>query len=138
MFRQVCTNGLVRFDQHAESEKIKHIEINYRDLDRFITSVTNKTGKLLTEVNEMKHKGLSIEDMRKLAIEAASLRYNDLEDINIDDLLTVNRVEDEGNDLWTVFNRIQENLTHDVSNMSEDIRLNQQLYNLANQYALAV
>jgi len=138
MFRQVCTNGLVMFDQHAEAENIKHIEINYRNLDRFITSVTNKTGKLLTEVSEMKHKGLSIEDMRKLAREAASLRYNDLEDINIDDLLTVNRVEDESNDLWTVFNRIQENLTHDVSNMSEDIRLNKQLFSLANQYALAV
>jgi len=138
MFRQVCTNGLVRFDQHAESENIKHIEVNYMNLDRFIASVTNKTGKLLTEVNEMKHKGLSIEDMRKLATEAARLRYNDLEDINIDDLLTVNRVEDESNDLWTVFNRIQENLTHDVSNMNEDIRLNKQLFSLANQYALAV
>lgn len=138
MFRQVCTNGLVRFDQHAESENIKHIEVNYMNLDRFITSVTNKTGKLLTEVNEMKHKGLSIEDMRKLATEAARLRYNDLEDINIDDLLTVNRVEDESNDLWTVFNRIQENLTHDVSNMNEDIRLNKQLFSLVNQYALAV
>ena len=138
MFRQVCTNGLVMFDQHAEAENIKHIEINYRNLDRFIASVTNKTGKLLTEVSGMKHKGLSIEDMRKLAREAASLRYNDLEDINIDDLLTVNRVEDESNDLWTVFNRIQENLTHDVSNMNEDIRLNKQLFSLANQYALAV
>lgn len=138
MFRQVCTNGLVAFDQHAEAENIKHIEINYMNLDRFIISVTNKTGKLLNEVNEMKHKGLSIEDMRKLATEAARLRYNDLDDINIDDLLTVNRVEDESNDLWTVFNRIQENLTHDVSNMNEDIRLNKQLFSLANQYALAV
>ena len=138
MFRQVCTNGLVRFNQHAESENIKHIEVNYMNLDSFITSVTSKTGKLLTEVNEMKHKGLSIEDMRKLATEAARLRYNDLDDINIDDLLTVNRIEDESNDLWTVFNRIQENLTHDVNNMNEDIRLNQQLYNLVNQYAIAI
>lgn len=138
IFRQVCTNGLVRFDQHAESENIKHIEINYMNLDRFITSVTNKTGKLLNEVSEMKHKGLSLEEMRKLATEAASLRYNDLEDINIDDLLIVNRVEDESNDLWTVFNRIQENLTHDVNNMNEDIRLNKQLFSLANQYAIAI
>jgi len=137
MFRQVCTNGLVRFDQHAETEKIKHTEINYRDLDRFVASITSKTDKLLTEVNEMKHKGLSIEDMHKLATEAASLRYNNLDDINIDSLLTVNRVEDEGNDLWTVFNRIQENLTHDIRNMNEDIKLNQQLFSLANQYALA-
>jgi hypothetical protein len=135
MFRQVCTNGLVRFDQHAETEKIKHIEVNARDLDRFVVSMNGKADKLLTEVNEMKYKGLSIEDMRKLAREAASLRYSNLDDINIDDLFAVNRVEDESNDLWTVFNRIQENLTHDVKNMNEDIRLNQQLFSLVENFA---
>jgi hypothetical protein len=135
MFRQVCTNGLIAFDQHAEHEKIKHTEINYQDLDRFVTSMNGKANRLLTEVNEMKHKGLSIEDMRKLAIEAASLRYDDLSLINIDDLFAVNRVEDESNDLWTVFNRIQENLTHDITNMKEDIKLNQQLFALAESFA---
>jgi hypothetical protein len=135
MFRQICTNGLIAFDQHAEHEKIKHTEINYQDLDRFVTSMNGKANRLLTEVNEMKHKGLSIEDMRKLAIEAASLRYDDLSLINIDDLFAVNRVEDESNDLWTVFNRIQENLTHDITNMKEDIKLNQQLFSLAESFA---
>jgi hypothetical protein len=135
LFRQVCTNGLIRFDQHAETEKIKHIEVNARDLDRFVISMNSKASQLLTEVNEMKHKGLSLEDMRKLAGEAARLRYNNLDNINIDDLFAVNRVEDESNDLWTVFNRIQENLTHDVKNMSEDIRLNQQLFSLVENFA---
>ena len=135
IFRQVCTNGLIAFDRHGETENIKHIAINARDLDRFIIPMNNKVNKLLTEVSEMKHRGLSIEDMRKLATEAASLRYANLDDINIDDLLVVNRVEDESNDLWTVFNRIQENLTHDVQNMSEDIKLNQRLFALAETFA---
>jgi hypothetical protein len=135
MFRQVCSNGMVTFDQHAESQNIKHTEINYRDLDRFVNSMNNKANKLLTEVNEMKQKGLSFEDMRKLAGAAASLRYTNLDEINIDDLFTINRVEDESNDLWTVFNRIQENLTHDISNMKEDIRLNQRLFALAETFA---
>jgi hypothetical protein len=135
LFRQVCTNGLIKFDQHAETEKIRHIEVNARDLDRFVVSMNGKADKLLTEVNEMKHKGLSIEDMRKLAREAASLRYTNLDEINIDDLFAVNRVEDESNDLWTVFNRIQENLTHDIKNMNEDIRLNQQLFSLVENFA---
>jgi hypothetical protein len=135
IFRQVCTNGLVAFDRHGETENIKHIAINARDLDRFITPMNNKVNKLLTEVSEMKHRGLSIEDMRKLATEAASLRYANLDDINIDDLLIVNRVEDESNDLWTVFNRIQENLTHDIVNLDEDIKLNQRLFALAETFA---
>jgi len=135
MFRQVCSNGMVTYDQHAESQNIKHIEINARNLDRFVNSMNGKANKLLAEVNEMKHKGLSLEDMRKLAGEAARLRYNNLDEINIDDLFAVNRVEDESNDLWTVFNRIQENLTHDVKNMNEDIRLNQQLFSLVENFA---
>jgi hypothetical protein len=135
IFRQVCTNGLIAFDRHGETENIKHIAINARDLDRFIIPINNKVNKLLTEVSEMKHRGLSIEDMRKLATEAASLRYANLDDINIDDLLAINRVEDESNDLWTVFNRIQENLTHDIVNLDEDIKLNQRLFALAETFA---
>lgn len=135
MFRQVCSNGMVTFDQHAESQNIKHTEVNYRDLDRFVDTMNIKANKLITEVNEMKQRGLSIRDMKKLAGEAASLRYNNLDEIDIDDLFTVNRVEDESNDLWTVFNRIQENLTHDITNMKEDIRLNQQLFKLVETFA---
>jgi hypothetical protein len=134
-YRMVCANGLIMFDEFAEHEKIKHVEVNYRDLDRFVISMNSKANKLLTEVNEMKQKGLSIEDMRKLAREAASLRYDNLDEINIDSLFAANRVEDESNDLWTVFNRIQENLTHDITNMKEDIKINQQLFTLAETFA---
>ena len=133
-YRLVCSNGLIAFDGF-EKNKIKHTEINYRDLDRLVASMDVRASKLLNDVNEMKHTGLSIEDMRKLARNAASLRYDDLSLINIDDLFAVNRVEDESNDLWTVFNRIQENLTHDITNMKEDIKLNQQLFALAESFA---
>jgi hypothetical protein len=135
IYRQVCSNGLVRFDQHGETEKIKHIEINANNLDRFLVPINNKVDKMLAEITEMKHRGLSAEDMKKLATEAASLRYANLDDINIDDLLAINRVEDESNDLWTVFNRIQENLTHDIVNLDEDIKLNQRLFALAETFA---
>lgn len=138
VYRQVCSNGLIVFEQAAESEVIKHVQVNYNNLDQFIANVSRKTSTVLNEFEQLKNTHLSTSDMRKLANEAARLRYNNLEDINIDDLLSVNRIEDEGNDLWTVFNRIQENLTADVSNLNEDIRLNKQLFSLANQYALAV
>ena len=138
VYRQVCSNGLIAFEQAAESEVIKHVQVNYNNLDQFIANVSRKTSTVLNEFEQLKHTDLSLSDMRKLANEAARLRYNNLEDINIDDLLSVNRIEDEGNDLWTVFNRIQENLTADVNNLNEDIRLNKQLFSLANQYALAV
>ena len=126
VYRQVCSNGLIAF------------EFDFNNLDRFIANVSRKTSTVLNKFGQLKNTNLSASDMRRLANEAASLRYSNLEDFDIEDLLVVNRIEDEGNNLWTVFNRIQENLTADVSNLNEDIRLNKQLFALANQYALAV
>lgn len=136
-FRLVCSNGMVRFD-NAASSKIKHTEINYRDLPQIIAKMNDKAVILAEEINNMKHKQLSVEDMKKFAFEAARLRFDNLENININDILRVNRIEDEGNDLWTVFNRIQESLTHNVANFNQDILLNKQLFALADQYAMAV
>jgi len=136
-FRLVCSNGAVRFDRAAES-KIKHTEINYRDLPQIITNMNNKAMILADEINEMKRKQLSFDDMKKFAFEAARLRFDDVSKIDINELLQVNRIEDEGNDVWTVFNRLQENLTHDVRNFNQDILLNQRLFALADQYAMAV
>jgi len=131
-YRMVCSNGLVRYDEQAEHEKIKHIEVNYRDLDRFVHSLGNKAEKLITELNMWKQQNMTLEQMRDLAYNAARLRYSeDDEKFDPSALLRVNRVEDEGNDVWTVFNRIQENLTHDVKDKQSDIWLNQQLYDLA-------
>jgi hypothetical protein len=86
----------------------------------------------------MKLKQLSTDDIRKFAFNAASLRFDDMSEVNIEDIIRVNRIEDEGNDVWTVFNRIQESLTADISNFNQDIRVNQQLFSLAEQYALAI
>ena len=138
VYRQVCSNGLIAFEQAAKSEVIKHVEFDFNNLDRFIANISRKTSTVLNKFGLLKNTNLSASDMRRLANEAASLRYTNLEDFDIEDLLVVNRIEDEGNDLWTVFNRIQENLTADVSNLNEDIRLNKQLFALADQYALAV
>ena len=55
-------------------------------------------------------------------------------DSKVEDLIRVSRLEDEGNNLWAVYNRIQENLTYDVRNPDMDIKLNQQLFALAESY----
>lgn len=131
-YRMICSNGAIAFMEDAESERIKHTEINYRDLDRFIQSMNGKAQNVIAQLNTWKQKDMTFEQMRKLAYNAARLRFNETdENFNPDALLRVNRVEDEGNDVWTVFNRIQENLTHDVKDKPTDIWLNQQLFDLA-------
>jgi hypothetical protein len=82
----------------------------------------------------MKHIQLSINDIKRFAFDAARLRFDDLNGVNIDNIFKINRIEDESNDLWTVFNRIQENLTADISNLKTDIKLNQALFELTENY----
>jgi hypothetical protein len=124
-------------DTAAESN-IKHTEINYKQLPELIAKLNNKAMILSDVISNMKNIQLSSDDIKKFAFEAARLRFDDLTDVDVNSVFKVNRIEDESNDLWTVFNRIQENLTADISNFSNDIKLNQQLFTLADQYALAV
>jgi hypothetical protein len=135
-YRMVCSNGLVRFDK-ASTEKVKHHEINFNNLDHFVNKITSKSNDLIQVVNDMKLRNLSNNDIKKFALESAKLRYNEdeIDKINIDDLFKVNRNEDINNDLWTVFNRVQENLTHDIRNKDLDIKLNKNLFQLAESFS---
>lgn len=134
-FRLVCSNGLLKKDT-VEEHKIKHIEVNYLNLNKFILNMNSKTQLMLNEIKSLKERNLTSEEIRNFAFEAAKLRYSkeELEEFDINSLLTVNREEDKGNDVWTVFNRIQESLTCDISNLETDININKKLYSLTEQF----
>jgi len=100
------------------------------------------------EFDKLKHKDLSAREMMALASDAANVRFGIGNKVNAAQLLNVIRDEDKGNDIWTVFNRIQENLTQSnrikdanmkllggVSNVYEDTRINKELFQLAHSYA---
>jgi hypothetical protein len=135
VFRLICSNGAIRKDTVAE-QSIRHNQSNKLSLESFINKINDKSQIMLNEINNLKKHTLSNDEMRELAYKAASLRYDkeELKEINLNDILRINRNEDEGNDVWTVFNRIQESLTHDISNFKKDIDLNKQIYALTEQY----
>ena len=134
-YRQVCSNGMIAHVDFA-TERFRHIQVDYNNLVNKINLFGNKVDKVLDKFNELKQHTLNNELLNNFAREAALLRFAQEEaDSKVEDLLRVSRLEDEGNNLWAVYNRIQENLTHDVSNMKEDIRLNQQLFSLVESFA---
>ena len=80
--------------------------------------------------------------------QAADARFGKGHRIDVSQLLNVVRDEDKGDDVWTVFNRIQENLTQPhritdrfgnniggVTDVAEDTRINKELFELAHAYA---
>ena len=143
VFRQVCSNGAVAHDIVC-SGKVAHTEKGQSQLHDLIFKVNNNAQLVVDEFNKLKHLNLKKSEMMNLAVSAAKIRFgDDYNKINIEQLLNVVRNEDRGDDLWTVFNRIQENLTKpnrivDVNgqilssdlSIDEDIRINKELSKL--------
>jgi hypothetical protein len=152
-FRYVCINNMMHRD--IATAKVKHDQLGYNKLPLIVNQLVNQAEMYLDSFRNFKNIILTAEQANALANNAHRIRFDQTFDLKRADyvrelraaqinpeqeeqilrLLKVNRIEDEGNDLWTVFNRIQENLTADISNLKTDIKLNQQLFRLIEDYA---
>lgn len=145
IFRLVCSNGLIVSDGPVENRVFRHVSAEEETLVG-IEDIMSYMPEVLDNANEMRNIALPASEMRLFAEEAAGLRFNF--EINPDLLLVPRRSEDEGNDLWSVFSRVQENLTKggfevtnkrpvtakEISNIDQDISINRGLWSLASRY----
>lgn len=145
IFRLVCSNGLVVSDADFNNVSIRHINYTFETLQSKINEVIAKLPGLVQKINTFKAKELTENAMKEFAVRAAALRTKS--SINIDALLAPTRDEDAGNDLWAVFNRVQEKLingwfsygrknrkSRSIKNFQQDIKLNEELFELAETY----
>jgi hypothetical protein len=145
IFRLVCSNGLVISDADFNNVSIRHINYSFETLQTKIQEVITKLPNLVNKINLFKQTELTDAQMADFAQRAAALRTK--QTINIMDVLTPERPQDAGNDLWVVFNRIQEKViggnykyggknrkARSVKNFQKDIELNEQLFELAESY----
>jgi hypothetical protein len=145
MRRLVCSNGLIRRDSYME-RSFKHNEQSLRRIPIALQDINKHAQRILTEFNKLKHKELTPQEMMTLASKAAKLRFDD-DTIHATQLLQSYRSEDEGNTLWNVYNRIQENLIKSnllvdkdgrlisgVSNVKEDMLINTKLVELVEEF----
>jgi len=146
-YRLVCSNGAVAHTSYSNA-KVPHSEKGQYDLQEILCDLGIRTQGVLDEFNKLKDSNLTPKEAMSMATEAATLRFGKDHNINVEQLLNVVRNEDEGNDVWMVFNRIQENLTQPhrivddngrmmsgVIGASEDTRINKELFQLAHAYA---
>lgn len=145
IFRVICSNGLVVSDADFNNVSIRHINYTFETLQSKINEVIAKLPGLVQKINTFKAKELTENAMKEFAVRAAALRTKS--SINIDALLAPTRNEDAGNDLWAVFNRVQEKLinggfsygrknrkSRSIKNFQQDIKLNEELFELAETY----
>ena len=143
IFRLVCSNGLVVSDADFNNVSIRHINYTFESLQTKISEVIAKLPGLVQKINLFKSTTLTEAQMTDFAYKAASLRSKAT--VNVEELLGSTRKEDEGDDLWVVFNRVQEKLigggyksgrrkTRSVKSFQKDIEINEQLFELAEAY----
>lgn len=111
VFRFVCTNGLMTGDTFGEV-KIGHRGDAVSKVIEGAYTVLDDANEVMASVDSMKALTLNRDEQTALARASAALRFDDPEKapIEAERLLDVRRTVDDRNDLWTSFNRIQENL----------------------------
>ncbi len=143
IFRLVCSNGLVVSDADFSNVSIRHMNYTFGSLQVKINEIISKLPGLVNKINTFKAKTLTEAEMNDFAVKASQLRTK--KTVNIMDVLSVTRSQDQGNDLWVVFNRVQEKIlggsytsggrkARSVKNFQKDIQLNEQLFELAESY----
>lgn len=147
LFRMVCTNGLVIADSMLASIKILHFG---RIVDSVIEgsfSIAQALPDVLGKVDAWRSLALPERAQTAYAEAALTLRYGDgHRPVEASDILTPKRREDQGNDLWSVYNRVQEHVmrggvagrrsdnrrttTRSVSAVNQTMRLNKGLWTI--------
>lgn len=155
LYRLVCSNGLVIADAEFANMKIRHMGYDLNELKNVISEIVEKLPLTVECMNKLKSKQLSDEEKMDFAEKALRTRLPESQLStftfdNIQDLLKPTRVEDTGNDVWSVYNVIQEKIIHGmfetygvrgkvrkarkIKNFSQDAKVNQDLYQLALEY----
>ena len=151
IYRMVCSNGLVVADEQFSDFKIKHKGYTFGELRNVVRQAVEDLPNRVQIMNDMKNRILTEDEKRKMALDAMLIRagVKDLQydEETITDILDPKRDEDRGNDLWKVFNVIQEKITQGdfhaaltgakvrkvrkIKSFEKDMKVNKELFKLA-------
>ena len=111
LHRLVCSNGLTVPTALSESFNLRHSRFDLDEVKKLTESFAGRLPKIETSVQRMMGRELSTDEKIDFLRKSAEVRFGKdkvLKDMEIVGLLTPNRMEDEGDDMWKVFNVVQE------------------------------
>ena len=155
LFRMICENGLVIATEEFEDLKMRHMGYTFEDLQILIKGMVEKLPLTVEAMNKMKDVELQEEEMFDLAKSFLDIRVegtkNTFSKEAVEEVLIAQRKEDEGNMLWEVFNRVQENIIEGnflyntpkgksrqarvIKNFKQDQEVNKKMFTKALEYA---
>lgn len=146
IYRLVCSNGLVVPTSITQSLSIKHLDLGDSTTDTIVNSFYEKVPIIMNSIDRMRNKILTDDEIDNFAYNALQIRFINAVGININDVVKPLRVGDNSDDLWTVFNVVQEKLirggiqlpskrhSRPINNFVNDNNINTKLWQLAEQY----
>lgn len=163
VFRLVCSNGLVIQTQDFGSERVRHFssedENKFQEkLEETLAILIDRIPMTVDIISKMQQSVINDQQVGEMALKAAEIKFQDrVKNINtdqlVDELILANREEDEGNNVWVVFNRLQEKLLNgdytyinnnnrrrkprrarSVNNIAQSNKLNTKLFEMAYEY----
>ena len=156
LFRMVCENGLVISTNEFEKVAIRHMGYDFDELQKQVTEMTERLPLTVESMNKMIDTKMEENAILKFAKDMLAVRFPEDElrriTIDMDDFITPVRPEDKGDDLWSVFNVIQEKIiegdfdytigtkhrkARQIKNFKQDMDLNSKMFDIALEYAQA-
>jgi hypothetical protein len=153
LYRFVCSNGLMVSDSTIEKVSIRHSGQESEEVIAASFSMLAQVPRLTEKVEAFRTRQLSPAEQHAFAERALKLRWDDLSlaPVGVEKILWPRRTEDTGADLWTTYNRVQENLlqggqrdyrqrrpdgkrigkSRPITGLDESIKLNKELWELA-------
>ena len=158
IFRLVCSNGLVVADEKFSDFKIRHKGYTFAELRDVVAQAVKDLPNKVEVLNKMRTKILTKDEKQKLALDAMLIRAGitpdsdkakkfEYDEETIEDILEPKRNEDKGDDLWRVFNVVQEKITQGdfhaaltgakvrkvrkIKSFEKDLKVNKELFKLA-------
>ena len=161
LFRCVCSNGLVIATDTFADVSIRHINYTFDELREMVAKAISTVSDNISVMNEMQKTILNEEQKKALATEALKIRGGDDEDKplkvaddDLEDILNPIREDDKSDDLWTVFNILQEKIikgnfrmisntnnkarkARPITGLAKDLEINQALFRYASSMRAA-
>lgn len=162
IFRTVCQNGLIIATEQFANIAIRHINYDFEELRKVVVQAIEASRKNVEVINEMREVTLTDEQKADFAIKAVAIRKGikeedklpKLTNEEITEILEPVRTEDNGNDLWSVYNVLQEKVikgdflfgktklgkrrkARPITGAAKDIEVNTKLFETASSYLLA-
>lgn len=148
VFRFICANGMVVPDGVCQTVKVAHTGQVQHKVTEGAFEVLDGLTRVIEHRDEMRALTLSDGEQRIFAEAAAQLRFDtETAPVTPDQVNRPRRMDDRAPDLWSTFNRVQENVirgglrgrsangarqsTRAVTGIDQDVKLNRALWTLA-------